>query len=267
MRSGIFAISVVLVAGCNSYSTGDTAGEDAATDGVVDDTTTVADSGGDTGVVTDSGTKPDTAVPDTASPACNPAPAAGDDCTLFPSCGCAAGNSCLPASGHMKCLPAGSGARNSRCSGDADCGLGMECAYGLCAPRCKDGAPGGSCTGVCLMSGTNPYGYCTPGCNPLQPTSCQEGGSSGIPGSGTGQACTALKVNGTTAFGCIRAGTGTSGASCAGGGPCGAGFICASVDAACHQLCGGTTTCPSGKQCILETNWFYGSTAVGTCTL
>ncbi len=78
--------------------------------------------------------------------------ASGDDCTAVPLCGCSADQNCLRQGGHLKCLPAGPGARNSVCSGDADCGPGMECfltaAGGLCLPRCQ---AGGSCDGLCAL--------------------------------------------------------------------------------------------------------------------
>ncbi len=62
MRSGICAISLMLISGCNSYSTDGAAGDDAATDGAVDDTPTVDETGGDS-VVVDTAAGPDTALP------------------------------------------------------------------------------------------------------------------------------------------------------------------------------------------------------------
>jgi hypothetical protein len=252
MRSGILAMSLVLVAGCNSYSTGDAAGQDSATDGAVDDTSTVVDSGSDSGG--DSG------------PACQPA--AGDECKMFPLCGCKANQDCYPVAGHLACSPTGTGVRNSVCSSGTDCAPGLLCANGLCLKYCQDGNPNGQCAGVCYTASGAPYGKCFSLCDPLDPTSCQEGGTSGAPGSGTGQGCSALAFPSGSRFACGKAGTGQAGASCGTTTPCAPGFGCNGTQCVRYCDANAATPCPGGKQCILESPpQTFGSKTIGSCLL
>lgn len=82
---------------------------------------------------------------------CDPAELGDDECSVFPQCGCDAGQACRmdPAGGGFSCSEVGDLGVNETCDSDRDCGAGLACNYGLCLPYCA-GNPECGAGGICL---------------------------------------------------------------------------------------------------------------------
>jgi hypothetical protein len=103
--------------------------------------------------------------------------------------------------------------------------------------------------------------YCERICDPVSPQSPRSPLLPCPPGFG----CTASVSDGVT-FCEPGAGTGTTGAYCAGDSDCSPGYYC-DLDGSCYKFCYSSTDCPGGNTCQLFSPAAYaGSRALGACS-
>lgn len=165
-----------------------------------------------------------------------------------------------PGEGHDRagCVPkVGSVPSGGACAAEPgtydECQAGHFCAQGVCSPFCRAGTV--ECAeGFCLepsVQGPEPFGVCTPPCDPLAPD-CGEGRSCYVP-------------IGAGAPGCAPTGATPAGQPCDRPDDCEDGHACAEDgegELACRRICavdGSGPTCGVGEVCVVA------SGNAGTC--
>lgn len=178
----------------------------------------------------------------------------GGECDPFDDAGTCGEEACLLGSSGLSCgaLNDGAGAEGDDCSAPGDCGKGLACITVDGATRCVRLCPldsVGHCGNEAACSGTTTaacVGFCRPLAMPCNifAQDCEDAADS----------CT-LALNEETDehyTGCMPAGSGGEGASCANVAGCQKGLIC--VGGSCVKVCqsggdGGTLACTGGRRC------------------
>ncbi len=133
----------------------------------------------------------------------------------------------------------GGGARvcTQSCASDGECGIGLRCDAGFCAPGSRSGS-GGTCRtdvdcveGLSCVSAASGARYCARPCE--DDLACT--GDEACEAVGAGTACVSARAH--------------LGEACEGRASCLEGECVASV---CTALCGGTRGCPLGHRCVRE---------------
>jgi hypothetical protein len=200
---------------------------------------------------------------------CTP-PAAGGNCTAYPSCGCAAGQVCYPSltTQSMACFTTNNLAEGADCSGGQLCQTGLGCFGGTCKRYCSTDsdcpAVGGvkSCDQTTWSSDkTNISGVlvCQRICDPAHPQSP----TAPLQACPSGFNCSSDP--GGVSY-CFKASPLAAGSTCTGEADCPAGSYCTTAGT-CTRYCLSNSDCASGTTC--QFTWspteYAGSFTVGYC--
>ncbi len=248
---------------------------------------------GDAGVIRDASVlrdvrtadlAPDTLGRDTISPCATPCstgqqcyagqcctpPAAGGNCTPYPSCGCASGQVCYPSSTtqSMACFTANNLAEGADCTGGLSCQAGLGCFGGTCKRYCGSTGDcpsiGGvrSCDQTVWSSDkTDILGVmvCERICDPAHPQSP----TAPLVACPSGFNCSS--DTGGVSY-CFKASPLAAGSTCAAEADCPAGSYC-TTSGVCTRYCLSAGDCPSGTTC--QFTWsppeYAGAYVVGYC--
>ena len=197
-------------------------------------------------------------------------PAAGGDCTAYPSCGCPAGEVCYPSSttSAMACFTADNLAEGADCTDGSTCMAGLGCFGGICKRYCATDSDCPSVGGVrsCQQTtwssdDTDILGVmvCERVCDPAHPQSP----TAPLLSCPAGFNCSS-STDGASY--CLEAAPLPTGSTCMDEVDCAAGYYCA-MSGSCTRYCLSNADCPSGTTC--QFTWsppeYAGSIEVGYC--
>ncbi len=200
---------------------------------------------------------------------CKP-PAAGGNCTAYPSCGCPSGQVCYPSltTQSMACFAANNIAEGADCTGGLLCQAGFGCFGGICKRYCSTSSDcpsvGGvqSCDQTVWSSDkTNILGVlvCERICDPAHPQSP----TAPLLACPTGFNCTS--DTGGASY-CFKASPLPAGSTCTQEADCPAGYYC-TTSGTCTRYCLSNSDCASGTTC--QFTWsppeYAGAYPVGYC--
>ncbi len=175
-------------------------------------------------------------------------------CDPLTSNGCLAAQQCYPVSNKPVCANVGSLADGAACQLNTQCSKGYLCVGSKCKRICDHtgknplvGCPTGAICDKLVYNDGKDVGWNLGTC--IKVDNCNLTTEVGCPPT---DMC-AISANGKI---CVKAGTGTSGASCKFANDCNKGFICIGNPGTCKPKChlkGGSPKCAGGKQCNLVT--------------
>lgn len=191
-----------------------------------------------------------------------------EPCTVATQCGCASGETCVPAGIGGACRSAGAGAEGSGCTRNDQCGAGLLCYQfgtgdpGTCSRPCHDAEDcGGDLCFVqagyeTLLPNGDRYGRCEQTCDPVDSGGCA-----------STQICLVFGSGARIGTVCAPQGTVRTGSTCIDDYQCVRNNICVRYSSrmACGRLCHTNSDCPSGTCYDFDTPLVVHSERVGVC--